>query len=53
MQKKKLCLEKGCYKIPNFNFYNETKSLYCAKHKKENMINVTTKRCFEEGCDKK
>ena len=30
----------------------ETKALYCSKHKLEGMVNVTHKRCEQEGCMK-
>ena len=35
-----MCIEENCKKIPNYNYENETKGLYCATHKKEYMINV-------------
>jgi hypothetical protein len=45
----KKCKEKNCNDQPCYNLKGETKSLYCSKHKKQGMINVTTKRCLE--CD--
>ena len=45
----KKCKEKNCNDQPSYNLKGETKSLYCSKHKKQGMINVTTKRCLE--CD--
>ena len=48
------CCEYNCDKRPSFNLPTETKGLYCADHKKENMINVIEKRCcIEEGCIKR
>lgn len=41
-----------CKTIPTFNFRNEKSPKFCKKHKKEDMVNVTTKRCAEETCDK-
>jgi hypothetical protein len=34
----------GCGKIPNSNYPNEKKALYCTACKKEGMVDVTTKR---------
>ena len=45
------CHEENCNKIPSFNLQNETKGLYCSKHKLENMINIRSKRCIYENCD--
>ena len=43
------CLD--CGKNASFNIEGETKRLYCAKHKKENMINNNQKNCLD--CKKK
>ena len=40
------CIEQGCNIFPSFNYKNEKKKLYCAKHKLENMIDITHKRCL-------
>jgi hypothetical protein len=37
-------------KQPNFNLATEKKGLYCLEHKKENMINITSKRCLHDKC---
>jgi hypothetical protein len=44
--------EGGCNKRPNYNEPEETKGLYCKKHKKDDMIDVVNKRCKSEGCNK-
>lgn len=43
----KKCLE--CKKQPNFNYNDKKVGIYCSEHKKENMINVRSKKCLE--CD--
>jgi len=40
----KKCLEDGCSKIPSYNYANETKGIYCATHKEENMVNIRSKK---------
>ena len=37
---------------PVFNLPEQSKALYCFEHKKENMINITSKNCQEEKCKK-
>jgi len=37
---------------PAFNLPSETKALYCFEHKKENMIDIISKRCIQVGCMK-
>jgi hypothetical protein len=39
------CIEDGCDKCPCFNIEGEKSGIYCLQHKKDNMINVRTKRC--------
>jgi hypothetical protein len=46
-----ICIEEGCKIRASCNIEGKSK-LYCAKHKKENMVNVTRKRCIESDCDK-
>ena len=46
------CFEDGCNKRPYFNKEGQTTGLYCGVHKKDNMINVVSKRCYEDGCNK-
>ena len=51
VQIKRKCVEKNCFKRPNFNFDSETKGIQCAQHKKEGMVDVLTKRkCLVENC---
>ena len=49
-QKRQKCAEKDCDIRPSFGFKGETKMLYCAKHKKNTMINIYDKPCIEDGC---
>ena len=42
--------EEECNKRCYYNFVNEKSPLYCTQHKKENMINITYKRCCEINC---
>ena len=45
------CIEDGCNIHASCNYETETKPLYCATHKKENMINIVNKKCIEDGCN--
>ena len=46
-----MCIVEGCKISPSFNYNGETIRLYCAKHKKEGMVNVKYRTtCLE--CDK-
>ncbi len=47
-----MCIEEGCKTAPNYNYEGETKRLYCALHKLNNMVNVVSKPCIYEGCKK-
>ena len=48
----KFCsIEPECAVYPTFNYPGEKKGLYCAKHKKEGMINITGKICIVPGCN--
>ena len=38
--KDKTCQEEGCNTQPHFNLPTESKGIYCAVHKKENMIDM-------------
>ena len=49
----KRCLENNCNKTPIYNFENEKEALYCSEHKKNDMVNVITKKCKEQECKKK
>jgi hypothetical protein len=44
------CQEINCNTRPTYNFKNETKAIYCAKHKQIGMIDIKSKRCFEDNC---
>jgi hypothetical protein len=46
------CLEKECKRKASFNYPDETRMLYCFKHKKDNMVNLKIKKCVVEGCNK-
>lgn len=46
----RLCLDSNCTTRACFNYLGQTKLLYCDKHKKEGMKNITKKKC--EKCDK-
>lgn len=46
------CLITECFIRACFNKSNETKGIYCYDHKEENMINVVSKNCINEGCTK-
>jgi len=46
----KICKEKDCNKKPNFNLQGSKIGIYCLKHKKENMIDITRKKCLHDMC---
>ena len=46
----KKCLHPDCKKQPNYNYENETKASYCAKHKLTGMVNITCKKCLHPDC---
>ena len=39
-------------KRPNFNFPTETKGIFCFEHKKDNMVDITSKKCIHDNCMK-
>ncbi|CAM9717703.1 unnamed protein product [Hapterophycus canaliculatus] len=45
------CLGPECNLTPYFGARG-TAATYCSKHKKTNMINVISKRCEAESCDR-
>ena len=48
---KRRCVEENCLKQPSFNFDSEVKGIYCAQHKKQNMVDVITiRKCLEKSC---
>jgi hypothetical protein len=46
-----LCKHEGCKITPSYNYRTEKRALYCATHKLEDMINVSSKLCINEWCD--
>jgi len=53
IKKKYKCVFKDCYKRPTFNLPDQKRPLYCSEHKKENMIDIKSKRCIHNGCMKR
>lgn len=47
----KLCIENNCLTRPSYNYKGKLNAVYCAKHKKETMINVIHKKCNELYCN--
>ena len=45
------CSDPGCDTQPVFNVKGKSTGLYCTAHKKDDMIDVVSKRCIESGCD--
>lgn len=45
--KSKMCKFENCKKQPVFNYLNEKNALYCLNHKKDEMVNVVSKKCIE------
>ena len=41
------CKNNNCNKRSHFNYENNKKSLYCSKHKLENMIDIKSKKCIK------
>jgi hypothetical protein len=48
--KSKTCIEPNCKKIPIYNIGGKTNGIYCAKHKKDNMVDVKSKICKTPLC---
>ena len=44
------CIEEKCIKTLKFNIKTGKRGLYCSIHKKENMVDIISKRCIEENC---
>ncbi len=49
-RKAKKCNNINCGKHPSFNYPNETRGIYCGKHKLDGMINVTSQKCIYDNC---
>jgi hypothetical protein len=47
-----ICKFNNCQKISKFNYNNETKPLYCSEHKMCDMVDIRSKKCIIEGCNK-
>ncbi len=45
------CKQEGCNTQPVYNFKNETRGLYCFKHKIEGMIDIKSPRCQYKDCN--
>ena len=45
-----MCQTEGCIVRPVFNLLGLTKGLFCGSCKTDGMIDVTRKRCIQEGC---
>ena len=48
----KKCLEENCNTQPIYNLPDKKSGLYCAKHRKENMVDIKSKHCIEINCNK-
>ena len=48
-----ICNDPTCNKNANFNFAEETRAIYCSKHKLVDMVDIVNKRCFDPECDKR
>ena len=46
------CKNSDCNKCALYNHINETKPLYCNKHKLDCMIDVRNKKCKNPDCNK-
>ena len=46
----KQCAHEGCSTKPSFNAPDQTKGLYCAKHKKTGMNSIHFKKCQAHPC---
>jgi hypothetical protein len=44
------CTHTDCKVSANFNYPGIIRAIYCTKHKKDGMINVTGKKCEHAGC---
>ena len=49
-QKNKTCQHEDCTTRPSFNKPGEKTGIFCSKHKKEGMVDITHKTCQHEGC---
>ena len=47
-----MCIHPDCKKQSSYNNEGERKPLYCSTHKKEDMIDVISRRCIYPDCKK-
>lgn len=45
-----ICKEENCSKSAKYNVLFQKPPLYCSKHKKDGMVNISTKYCIENDC---
>jgi hypothetical protein len=45
-----MCIFEGCKKRAYYNYENEKIVKYCSEHRKDGMVNLKSKKCFEKGC---
>ena len=45
-----MCIFENCKKRAYYNYETEEKPKFCSEHRLENMINMKSKKCFEQGC---
>lgn len=48
----KPCAEEGCKTRPSIGVEGSKVGVYCRRHAKEGMVDVTTRRCAFEDCSK-
>lgn len=45
-----ICKEENCNSIAKYNLIKQKPALYCSKHKKVEMVNISIKYCIENDC---
>jgi len=45
-----ICKEENCSTSAKYNVLFQKPALYCCKHKKDGMVNISTKYCIENDC---
>jgi hypothetical protein len=48
--KSRKCLHPDCKVQPFYNYENESRAIYCMKHKLTGMIDIKNKKCVYSGC---
>jgi len=46
----KKCIEEKCNMTASYNYFGKKGKLYCQTHAKENMTNISSSKCLQEGC---